>query len=139
LQEDFGETLLPVVLGRFARAHPKARIEARIARNIELIDRVTTGRLDLALTWSDGAAIPFSERLAEVPMRWIGPTKSEDAWRPGSDEPLPLAARGALPSPLGGDEGAGSRRRPLADRLREPESRRPMGGDRGGARRGAAH
>ncbi len=29
LQEDFGENLLPDVLGRFARAHPKVRIEAR--------------------------------------------------------------------------------------------------------------
>jgi len=30
LQEDFGEVLLPEVLGRFARAHPKVRIEARV-------------------------------------------------------------------------------------------------------------
>src|SRR5579883_1081451 len=58
LQEDFGETLLPAVLGRFARAHPKVRIEARIARNAELIERATSGRLDLALAWSDGAATP---------------------------------------------------------------------------------
>ncbi|RUX69498.1 LysR family transcriptional regulator, partial [Mesorhizobium sp. M7A.F.Ca.US.005.03.1.1] len=33
LQEDFGEAVLPDVLGRFARAHPKVKIEARIARS----------------------------------------------------------------------------------------------------------
>src|ERR1700754_3925155 len=40
LQEDFGERLLPEVLGRFARAHPKVRIEARVARNAELLERI---------------------------------------------------------------------------------------------------
>jgi DNA-binding transcriptional LysR family regulator len=91
LQEDFSESLLPEVLGRFARAHPKVRIEARVARNVELIDRVTSGRLDLALAWSDGALTPFCERLAEAPMRWIGPAGDRRVWRRGDEEPLPLA------------------------------------------------
>lgn len=43
LQEDFGETFLPQVLGSFARAHPRVRIEARIARNAELLDWVING------------------------------------------------------------------------------------------------
>src|SRR5580658_7881255 len=71
LQEDFGESLLPDVLGRFARAHPKVRIEVRIARNTELLERVNTGRLDLALAWDGGIASPYVERVSEVPMRWI--------------------------------------------------------------------
>jgi DNA-binding transcriptional LysR family regulator len=91
LQEDFGETLLPAVLGRFARAHPKVRIEARIARNAELIERVTSGRLDLALAWSDGAVLPHSDKIAEVPMRWIGPAEGEGV-RIEPGEPLPIAA-----------------------------------------------
>ncbi|MGO8126957.1 LysR substrate-binding domain-containing protein, partial [Rhizobium ruizarguesonis] len=49
LQEDFGETMLPDVLGRFARAHQKVRIEARVVRNAELLERVTSGKIDLAL------------------------------------------------------------------------------------------
>jgi DNA-binding transcriptional LysR family regulator len=92
LQEDFGETLLPAVLGRFARAHPKVRIEARIARNAELIERVTSGRLDLALAWSDGAVLPHSDKIAEIPMRWIGPATGEGVRGPEPGEPLPLAA-----------------------------------------------
>lgn len=69
LQEDFGETLLPDVLGRFARAHPKVRIEARVVRNAELLERVTSGKLDLALAWSDGTLTAHCERIGEVPMR----------------------------------------------------------------------
>lgn len=55
LQEDFGETLLPDVLGRFARAHPQVCIEARIARNAELRRQLDAGRLDLTLAWETGA------------------------------------------------------------------------------------
>ncbi|MGO4127595.1 LysR substrate-binding domain-containing protein [Inquilinus sp. YAF38] len=92
LSEDFGEALLPAVLGRFARAHPKVRIEARIARSFDLLDRVGSGQLDLALAWGDGGALPYAARIAELPMRWIGPAAGDlgsSFGRP--DEPLPLA------------------------------------------------
>ncbi|MEK1887288.1 MAG: LysR substrate-binding domain-containing protein [Phyllobacterium sp.] len=91
LQEDFGENILPQVLGQFARAHPKVRIEARVARNAELIERVTSGRLDLALAWSDGAVTPYCERIVDVPMCWVGPADDVNDWRKSSDQPLPLA------------------------------------------------
>ena len=91
LQEDFGETVLPQVLGRFARTHPRVRIEARVARNVELIERVTSGQLDLALAWNDGAVLPHSERIVEVPMQWIGPAAAHEALPARSNEPLPLA------------------------------------------------
>ncbi|MRG56877.1 LysR family transcriptional regulator [Phyllobacterium sp. SYP-B3895] len=91
LQEDFGETILPQVLGQFARAHPKVRIEARVARNAELIDRVTSGKLDLALAWSDGAVTPYCERIAEVPMCWVGPANASIERLAVAGEPLPLA------------------------------------------------
>ena len=92
LQEDFSETLLTEVLGRFMRAHPKVRIEARVARNAELIERVVSARLDLALAWSDGALTPHCERVAETPMCWIGSAKERDTWPPSRGEALPLAA-----------------------------------------------
>ena len=92
LQEDFGETLLPDVLGRFARAHPKVRIEARVVRNAELVERVTSGKLDLALAWSDGFRTAHSDRIAEVPMCWVGPAHGAAQWHAGSSEPLPLAS-----------------------------------------------
>ncbi|MDY7786716.1 LysR substrate-binding domain-containing protein [Burkholderia ubonensis] len=110
LQEDFGEAILPGVLGRFARAHPKVRIEARVAHNAELLERLDANQLDLALVWGDPASAAFvartgidSEEIARVPMRWIGAAGSGAAGIGAAgdgdagessvrlpDEPLPL-------------------------------------------------
>lgn len=90
LQEDFGETLLPAVLGRFARAHPKLRIEARIARNAELLDGVNHGKLDLALAWEGEQSSPHVERLARLPLRWIGSADARSPKLRRRGEALPL-------------------------------------------------
>jgi DNA-binding transcriptional LysR family regulator len=91
LQEDFGEQLLPTVLGRFARAHPKLRIEVRIARNAELLADVNRKRLDLALAWDAGVDSPHAERVARLPMRWIGAAGLPASTPFQRGEPLPLA------------------------------------------------
>lgn len=100
LQEDFGETLLPTVLGRFARAHPKVRIEACMVRCAELRERLTLGKLDLALVWDTGdhPPMPYGERLLKAPMQWIGTAAAATGDRPNwwpdrharSGEALPL-------------------------------------------------
>ncbi|WP_192183604.1 LysR substrate-binding domain-containing protein [Mesorhizobium amorphae] len=91
LQEDFGEAVLPEVLGRFARAHPKVKIEARIAGSQELAKRITSGTLDIALAWHNGATLPYTRHVADVQMRWIGPARLIEAGlRQG--EALPLVA-----------------------------------------------
>jgi DNA-binding transcriptional LysR family regulator len=92
LQEDFGEIVLPRVLGRFARAHPKVRIEGRIARNNDLMDKIASGKLDIALAWEGGDAPASAERIAELPLCWLGSAGEEPSWRARSGEPLPLAA-----------------------------------------------
>jgi DNA-binding transcriptional LysR family regulator len=92
LQQDFGEDLLPDILGMFARAHPKVRIEARVARNAELADRLHAGQLDFALAWDDGVSVPHVDRLAELQMRWIGPAGVRQPWRGVDDGPVPLVA-----------------------------------------------
>ena len=89
MQEEFGETLLPKVLGRFARAHPKVRIEARVARNAELLERVIKGQLDFAMAWDVGSVAAHKTEIAQLPVRWIGPSESL-RWRSSEDEPLPL-------------------------------------------------
>lgn len=91
LQEDFGEQLLPEVLGRFARAHPKLRIEVRIARSTELLDSVSRNRTDLALAWVAGATSAHAEHVGRWPMRWVGPTNPALSNPDRLDEPLPLA------------------------------------------------
>ena len=89
LQEDFGESLLTEALGSFARAHPQVRIEARVARNTELLELIGSGQLDLALAWDSGKGSPYARRVAELPMCWIG-RPGENGH--GQDEPLPLVA-----------------------------------------------
>lgn len=91
LQEDFGE-VLPRVLGRFARAHPKVRIEGRVARNAELVEKTMSGRLDLALAWDGGATGVHAERIANIPLCWLGSAEAPVAWVAGQSEPLPLLA-----------------------------------------------
>lgn len=90
LQEDFGETLLPDVLGRFARAHPNVRIEAQIARNADLLQRIDGGRLDLALAWEAGGHAAHVEHVGIVPMCWIGAVQDRLIASRGGGEPLPL-------------------------------------------------
>jgi DNA-binding transcriptional LysR family regulator len=93
LQEDFGETVLPQVLGRFARAHPRVRIEGRIARNGELNERIASGQLDLALAWDEGApSAAIADRIAAIPLCWLGAADREPVWLADGREPLPLAA-----------------------------------------------
>ncbi|NHZ61215.1 LysR substrate-binding domain-containing protein [Massilia genomosp. 1] len=88
LQEDVGEALLARVLGQFIRSHPNARIEVCVARSAELQRRVAAGQLDLAIAWDAGADGLAGERLATLPLHWIGPA--------GFD-PLLGAANGPLP------------------------------------------
>ncbi|MDP9898051.1 LysR substrate-binding domain-containing protein [Variovorax ginsengisoli] len=84
LQEDFGETLLPGVLGRFTRAHPQVRVEACMARCTELRERLSLGKLDLALVWETGnqAPLPHGECVLEAPLQWIGAASDHAAERP---------------------------------------------------------
>lgn len=90
LQEDFGEWLLPDVLGHFARAHPKLRIEVRIARNTALMDGVGSGELDLALAWTtDARRLPVG-LIDAVPMRWIGANTAGPSLAFDATDPLPL-------------------------------------------------
>lgn len=89
LQEDFGENLLTEALGSFARAHPLVRIEARVARNAELIDLVSSGQLDLALAWDSGQTLPYTRFIAALPMCWIGQENGRPNLQGG---PLPLIA-----------------------------------------------
>lgn len=55
------------------------KIEARVARNADLLDRLDANQLDLALVWGDPASAALvsrsgvdSEAIAQVPMQWIG-------------------------------------------------------------------
>ncbi len=94
LQEDFGERLLPEVLGRFARSHPELQIEALIARNSELMAQVQAAKVDLALAWQLEEPMPHADILGEHALEWIGQAA------PGDGDPFAAPVRlVVLPSP----------------------------------------
>jgi len=88
LQTDFTEDWLPKALARFKRAHPEINIEVNADRRAVLIDRLDKGQLDLALLFG-ASRRGDAERLAALPMVWIGPAKQRLKLQPG--QPLPLA------------------------------------------------
>ncbi|HKT26762.1 LysR substrate-binding domain-containing protein [Dyella sp.] len=88
MQEDFGENVLPEVLGRFKRAHPKLRVEVHIARNAVLMQSLEAGRLDVALAWETDAHAAHRQHIQTLPMRWIGADADQLPYEPG--EPIPL-------------------------------------------------
>lgn len=89
LQEDFGERLLPAVLGAFSRAHPEVQMSARIGRNAELLQGILQDDLDLALCWQSPQPTPFMAHLGELPLHWIG-ANAEESRRFSGSEPVPL-------------------------------------------------
>lgn len=91
LPQDFAESSLTSVLGRFARAHPRVKVEVRAERNALLQDRFVSGDLDLALVWGEAESSPRGERLADLPIRWIGRTNRTDG-ETFDKEPLSLVA-----------------------------------------------
>ncbi|HEU6455481.1 MAG TPA: LysR substrate-binding domain-containing protein, partial [Roseateles sp.] len=88
LPHDFAEHGLPAALARFAKTHDKVRIEARAERNTELIKRVAAGQLDLALVWQDERVPRYLEKVAELPLTWIG----QPGYVRSARTVLPLAA-----------------------------------------------
>lgn len=118
LQEDLGEAVLPEALGRFARAHPKVRIEVCVATSAVLRERLALGQLDLAMFWDVGLepADQHTDSVLRLPLQWIGPADLDTLDAPwwqqlqklqkvhhgahgGWQEPIPLVVVDA-PCPL---------------------------------------
>lgn len=86
--QDFAESVLPVVLSRFAELYPLVQMEVRIEGNAALAEAVGKGDLDMALTVGQ-AQRPTAEVIGEVPLVWIA---GEAFGR--RDGPLPLVMLG---------------------------------------------
>jgi DNA-binding transcriptional LysR family regulator len=89
LPGDFAESWLPVTLGRFRKAYPAVRVDVVVERNGLLLERLDRGELDLVLAMNQGARAD-AERLAMLPMSWIGPVGTGDVVRPGTALDLAL-------------------------------------------------
>jgi DNA-binding transcriptional LysR family regulator len=80
--QDFAETLLVGVLGRFAELHPQSQIYARVAGTAELLALLERNQIDVVIGFA-AADHPAAVRVA--PMSWYG--EAELATR----EVVPLA------------------------------------------------
>ena len=87
LPQDFAETWLPDLLGRFGRAHPRVRIEARVDRGSALVEAVQAATLDFALTWGR-LDNPDCQIIDDRRIVWIG----REGYRRRPGESVPLVA-----------------------------------------------
>ncbi|MGA9608840.1 MAG: LysR substrate-binding domain-containing protein [Rouxiella badensis] len=90
LQEDFGEALLPAILGQFSRSHPNVQISASVTRNEPLLSAIRQNELDLALSWQGNDTTPFSQSLGKLPLSWIAAEGFDLTPYLTQDLPLPL-------------------------------------------------
>jgi DNA-binding transcriptional LysR family regulator len=68
MQEDFGESLMPGILGEFRRHHPGLRIIARVDRNQALLSALDDNALDMALLWQSENARAKANFSASVSL-----------------------------------------------------------------------
>jgi DNA-binding transcriptional LysR family regulator len=88
LPGDFAESWLPAALGQFRKAYPAVRVDVLVEPNRLLLERLDRGELDLVLAMNQGERAD-AERLAKLPMTWIGPAGTGEVVRP--DTVLDLA------------------------------------------------
>ncbi len=94
MPQDYAETRLPGLLGRFAQAHPGAQVTATVDRSAVLPAQVGRGELDLALFHQSVGDRPLApeapvdrRRLRRLAVRWL----AAPGWVPDPTRPLPLA------------------------------------------------
>ncbi|WP_113720639.1 LysR substrate-binding domain-containing protein [Aeromonas salmonicida] len=90
VQEDFGESLLPAVLGPLCRQHPALRMTTRIDRNAQLMKGIREGTLDMALAWQHPEERMDAHLIDLVSLQWIAHPNWDPAPLLARGEPLPL-------------------------------------------------
>ncbi|MBV1825052.1 LysR substrate-binding domain-containing protein [Komagataeibacter oboediens] len=72
--QDFADTILPDVLGRFRLEHPRARLIVRVGGTIELLDLFDRSRLDLVLCLGQHGDRPGAscDTVGHDRMVWLG-------------------------------------------------------------------
>jgi len=84
--EDFATTRLPLLLASFARSFPRVALEVTCELTMELLDRFSSGGLDLALIKREPAGPADGTRVWREPLVWVGASHGAGA----GEGPLPL-------------------------------------------------
>ena len=82
LPGDFAESWLPAALGQFKKAYPTVRVDVAVERNSVLLEKLDRGELDLVLAMGH-ARRADAERLATLPMTWVGAADAGKRLRSG--------------------------------------------------------
>lgn len=90
MQEDFGESLMPGILGEFKRHHPGMRIIARVDRNRALLDALDESALDMALLWQPESTPRDGKLIGQCQLEWIQHPELDISTLLAQGEPLPL-------------------------------------------------
>jgi len=89
VSQDFADTVLPAVLGRFVRLYPHVVVEVRIEGNAALADAAEHGQIDVALVVGH-AHRPSAQVFGELEVGWI----AGRGFAPASGQALPLVLLG---------------------------------------------
>lgn len=90
MQEDFGESLMPGILGQFHYQHPDVRIMAKVDRNDPLQQALDEQALDMALFWQSDLSASDGKLLDVRPLEWIGSENGVPDKFLASGDPIPL-------------------------------------------------
>ena len=90
MSEDFGESLMPAILGKFNRRYPALRITARVDRLRGLVNGIRESTLDMALAWQPDDTPPESHRITHLPLQWISHPATDIGALIARQEPVPL-------------------------------------------------
>lgn len=90
MQEDFGESLMPGILGEFKRHHPGMRIIARVDRNQALLNALDENALDMALLWQPESVQRTCKIIGQCQLEWILHADFDLSTLLEHGEPLPL-------------------------------------------------
>ena len=70
--EDFATSHLPNVLAQFAKNHPKVALDVTCELTLELLERFSSGNLDLALVKREPSEKSPGLRVWREPLVWVG-------------------------------------------------------------------
>ena len=87
--QDFADTVLPAVLGRFVKLYPHVVVEVRIEGNAALADAAELGQIDVALVVGQEHR-PSAQVFGELEVGWI----AGRGFTPATGQPLPLVLLG---------------------------------------------
>lgn len=90
MPEDFGESLMPGILGKFRLQHPGLRIIARVDRNQALLTAFDDNALDMALLWQSENEPREGKLIGQCRLEWIQHRDFDISSLLTQNEPLPL-------------------------------------------------